>query len=145
MIKIFGSAVYYLSFFLLFLYEKQNKIYIKLFNTKCQPNWFLSGGRFDESTPATFFFILISLFPKPKSQFSAVNTNRPLISGMAATSQAHLLCFSAVHRSQHLRSRSLPFLSFRPSKVISIHSSLLILTRVLLYPIIFINYVNAFE
>lgn len=40
------------------------------------------------------------------------------LSGMAATSQAHLFCFSAtVHRSLHLKSRSLPCLTFRPSKV----------------------------
>jgi len=38
---------------------------------------------------------------------------------MAATSQAHLFCFSAtVHRSLHLKSHSLPCLSFRPSKVL---------------------------
>lgn len=37
---------------------------------------------------------------------------------MAATSQAHLFCFSAtVHRSLHLKSRSLPCLTFRTSKL----------------------------
>ncbi|WJX83724.1 hypothetical protein P8452_66367 [Trifolium repens] len=36
---------------------------------------------------------------------------------MAAISQAHLFCFSAAHTTLHLRTHSLPHLSFRPSKL----------------------------